>query len=173
MNRAAAAWFALAGVTALFRVGLQYFEPGYYDATSILDHLAVVTLSGAFVATGIALILLAADPPVRRGRILVAVGGAGAIAEGLGNLLEDSFGQAWAVWPFFVGGIVMMVCLLIAGIAQLTVDSPLRWSGLFLLLGFPGAMLGPGGALMGATWLAFAWWIVQRSEVPVRQEVGV
>lgn len=172
MHRMTSVWFGIAGVLALLRVGMQFAEPDYYDAASTFDHVAVLTLSGAFVATGIALLLLAADPPVPRGRILVALGGVGALSEGLGNLLEDTFDQEWAVWLFFGGGITMMIGLLLGGIAQLTVDSPMRWSGVFLLLGLPGAMLGPGGALMGVTWLAFSWWILRRSGARSHVEVS-
>jgi len=54
----------------------------------------------------------------------------------------------------------MMASLIVAGIAALTVDSPRRWSGLFLLVAFPGALLGFGLVLMGVSWVLFGIWIV-------------
>jgi hypothetical protein len=106
------------------------------------------------------LILLWRDPPVKRGSLFLLLAGIGAIAEGAGNLLEDVFNIESAVWGFFVGGIVMMVSLIIAGVAALTVNSPMRWSGLFLLLAVPGALLGFGAVMMGVAWVLFGLWIV-------------
>jgi hypothetical protein len=79
---------------------------------------------------------------------------------GLGNLFEDAFDVEAAVWVFFGGGLLMLVSLLVAGIAALTVRSPRRWSGLFLLLAAPGVMLGFGGVIMGVSWILFGLWIV-------------
>lgn len=160
MNRITAAWFAVAGLSALFRWGLEYADPAYYDAASLIDHAAVVSQTVFGVATGIALILLWRDPPVARGSLFLLFAGIGAAAEGLGNLFEDAFGIEAAVWAFFGGGLVMMVSLLVAGIAALTVPSPRRWSGLFLLFAAPGGMLGFGAVMMGVSWILFGLWIV-------------
>ena len=51
-------------------------------------------------------------------------------------------------------------CLIVSGIAALTVRSPRRWSGLFLLFAEPGVMLGFGGVMMGLAWILFGLWIV-------------
>jgi len=161
VNRSAGVWFGLSGLTALAGFGLYEFaDPTYYDASSFVDYLSVVMLSGFFVATGIALVLLWRDPPVARGSLFLLFAGIGAAAEGLGNLLEDAFDVGVAVWAFFGGGIVMMLSLLIAGIVALTVDSPRRWSGLFLLFSVPGAMLGFGIVMTGVSWILFGLWIV-------------
>jgi hypothetical protein len=120
----------------------------------------VVSLTVVFVATGIALILLWRDPPVARGSLFLLFAGIGAAAEGLGNLFEDAFDIEAAVWAFFGSGLVMMVSLLIAGIAALTVRSPRRWSGLFLLFAAPGGLLGFGAVMMGVSWILFGLWIV-------------
>ncbi len=143
------------------RVGLGPTpEPAYYDAETLIDYAAVVSLTVFLVATGIALILLWRDPPVARGSLFLLLAGIGGAVEGLGNLFEDAFDIEPAVWAFFGGGLVMMVSLLIAGIAALTVRSPRRWSGLFLLLAVPGAMLGFGIVMMGVAWILFGLWIV-------------
>ncbi len=161
MNRTTATWFGLAGVLPLLGSALFAFsDPVYYDAASFTDYAAVVTLTAVGVATGIALILLWRDPPVARGSLFLLFAGIGAAAEGLGDLFEDAFDIEAAVWLFFGGGLAMMVSLLIAGIAALTVRSPRRWSGLFLLVAVPGALYGFGLVMLGVSWILFALWIV-------------
>jgi hypothetical protein len=119
-------------------------DPTYYDPSTFIDYLAVMSLTTIFVVTGVALLLLWRDPSVRRGSLFLLFAGIGAAAVGLGNLSEDAFDVEAAVWVFFGGGLLMLVSLLVAGIAALTVRSPRRWSGLFLLLAAPGVMLGLG-----------------------------
>ncbi len=77
MSRSTAAWFAGAGILAAVRWVLDYTDPSYYEAASVLDYSAVVSQTLAMVATGIALILLWRDPPVRRGSFFLLVGGIG------------------------------------------------------------------------------------------------
>lgn len=161
MNRTTAISFGAAGVLAL--VGSLLYavsEPTYYDASTFTDYLSVVGLSATFVVTGIALVLLWRDPPVRRGSLFLLLAGIGAAASGLGNLFEDAFDVDAAVWAFFGGGLLMFVTLPIAGIAALTVRSPRRWSGLFLLFAASGATLGFGIVMMGVSWILFGLWIV-------------
>lgn len=135
-------------------------DPAYYDASTLTDYAAVVGLTGSFVVTGIALILLWRDPPVKRGSLFLLLAGIGAIAEGVGDLLEDAFGIEDGVWLFFGGGLLLLVSLIVAGVAALTVNSPYRWSGLFLVVAAPGAMLGVGAIMMGVSWVLFGLWIV-------------
>jgi hypothetical protein len=164
-HRGTAAWFLAAATFGLARWILGIADPAYYDAASLVDYAAVVTLTGLFVATGIALIGLWLRPPVARGSWLLLVAGLGAIAEGTGNLLEDAFDIEAAVWAFFGGGMVLMIGLLAAGIAALTEASSGRWSGLFLLFAVPGGMLGFGGLMMVLAWALFGLWIVYRHRV--------
>jgi hypothetical protein len=131
----------------------------------LIDFAAVLSTTMVGVATGIALILLWRDPPVPRGSLFLLFAGIGAAAEGLGNLFEDAFDVEAAVWAFFGGGLLMMVSLIIAGIAALTVDSPRRWSGLFLLVAVPGGLLGFGLVMMGVSWILFGLWIVYQHRV--------
>jgi hypothetical protein len=140
-------------------------EPVYYDPSSVGDYLAVMSTTIIYVVTGIALILLWRDPPVTRGSLFLLLAGIGAVAAGLGNLFEDAFDIDAAVWAFFGGGILMFVALPIAGVAALTVRSPRRWSGLFLLFGATGAMLGFGIVMMGVSWILFGLWIVYQRRV--------
>jgi hypothetical protein len=161
MNRTAAIAFGAAGFLALAGSALHAVsEPTYYDPSTFIDYFAVMSLTTIFVVTGVALVLLWRDPPVRRGSLFLLLAGIGAAAVGLGNLFEDAFDVEAAVWVFFGGGLLMMVTLLIAGVAALTVRSPRRWSGLFLLFGAPGVMLGFGGVMMGVSWILFGFWIV-------------
>ena len=161
MNRTTAIVFGVAGALALSGSALHALsEPTYYDPSNILDYLAVVSLTTIFVVTGVALVLLWRDPPVRRGSLFLLLAGIGATAVGLGNLFEDAFDVEAAVWVFFGGGLLMLVSLIVAGIAALTVRSPRRWSGLFLLFAAPGVMLGFGGVMMGVSWILFGFWIV-------------
>ena len=161
MSRIAAIWFGVAGVLSLFTwVIFTVSDPIYYDATTLTDYAAVVGLTGSFVVAGIALILLWRNPPVKRGSLFLLLAGIGAIAEGVGDLLEDAFGVEDGVWLFFGGGLLLMTSLIVAGVAALTVRSPRRWSGLFLLFAAPGAMLGLGVIMMGVSWILFGLWIV-------------
>jgi hypothetical protein len=160
MNRTTAIWFGVAGVLVL-TLGLLYqvVEPAYYDATSFVD-FALVFLQGVVaVVVGIALILLWRDPPVSRGSLFVLFAGVGAVAIGVGGFLEDGFGIEDAVWVWFAGGLTMFASLPIAGVAALTVRSPLRWSGLFLIVAAPG-YFGFFAVTMGLSWILFAFWIV-------------
>ena len=161
MIRATAVVFVVAGVLALSGSVLHTVsEPAYYDPSNFIDYLAVVSLTTIFVVTGIALVLLWRDPPVRRGSLFLLLAGIGAAAVGLGNLFEDAFDVEAAVWMFFGGGLLMLVSLPIAGIAALTVRSPRRWSGLFLLFAAPGATLGFGFVIMGVSWILFGLWML-------------
>ena len=161
MNRTSAIVFGVSGALALAGSALHALsEPVFYDPSTVGDYLAVMSTTTIYVVTGVALVLLWRDPPVRRGSLFLLLAGIGAAAAGLGNLFEDAFDVEAAVWVFFGGGFLMLVTLPIAGIAALTVRSPRRWSGLFLLFAAPGAMLGFGIVMMGVSWILFALWIV-------------
>jgi hypothetical protein len=160
MNRATAIAFGAAGVLALAGSALHALsEPVFYDPSTVGDYFAVMSLTTIYVVTGIALVLLWRDPPVKRGSLFLLLAGIGAVTAGLGNLFEDAFDVEAAVWAFFGGGLLMMLTLVIAGVAALTVRSPRRWSGLFLLLGATGAMLGFGLVMMGVSWILFGLWL--------------
>ncbi len=161
MNRTTAIVFGVAGALALAGSALHALgEPVYYDPSRVGDYLAMMSTTTIYVVTGVALVLLWRDPPVRRGSLFLLLAGIGAAAVGLGNLFEDAFDVEAAVWVFFGGGILMLVTLPIAGIGALTVRSPRRWSGLFLLFAVPGVMLGFGIVMMGVSWILFGLWIV-------------
>jgi hypothetical protein len=152
-------WFVAAGVFSVARWLLEFADIQYYDPESILDYSGVLLQTGAGLATGVALLVLWRAPPVQRGAFLIGVGGVAAITQALGNLFEDAFGWEWAEWGFFIGGMGMLITLALAGVLALTVRSPMRWSGLFLLLGSTGAMLGFGLLVMGLTWIGLSVWI--------------
>ena len=161
MSRSTAIWFGVAGVlTLLTWVIFTTSDPAYYDAATLTDYVAVVGLTGSFVVTGIALMLLWRDPPVKRGSLFLLLAGIGAVAVGVGDLLEDAFNIEDAVWLFFGGGLLMMVSLIVAGVSALTVRSPRRWSGLFLLFAVPGGLLGFGAVMLGVSWILFGLWLV-------------
>ena len=159
MRRSGIGWFVAAGVFSVARWLLEFADIQYYDPESIVDYSGVVLQTAAGTATGVALLVLWLAPPAQRGALLIGVGGVAAITQGLGNLFEDAFGWEWAEWGFFIGGMGMLITLALAGILALTVRSPIRWSGLFLLLGSTGAMLGYGLLVMGLTWIGFSVWI--------------
>lgn len=162
MSRLTASVFALAGVLAIGRWVLDSQEVQYYDPQTFADYSAVLLQTGAGVATGIALILLWRKPPVRRGSALALIAGLTAIAQGMGNLAEDAFGLEWGEWGFFIGGIGTVFALAVAGVLALSVKSPMRWSGAFLVVGASGGMLGAGLLIMGISWIGFAAWIAYR-----------
>lgn len=159
-------WFVVAGVCAIARWLVEFADVQYYDPESLLDYSAVILQTAAGLATGIALIVLWRNPPVQRGAFLIGLGGVAAMSQGLGNLFEDAFGWEWAEWGFFIGGMGFVITVALAGILTLTVNSPMRWSGVFLLLGSTGGMLGFGLLLMGVTWIGFGIWIYQHSPEP-------
>ncbi len=159
---ATSAWFVVAAAAILIRSALELVEPSYYDATTLLDHAAVVSQSLGGLATGVGLLLLWRDPPVARARPFLLLGGLGAISMALGNLLEDTFGVADAVWAFFGGGVVMMLSLLVGGAIALASRVPGRAVGAFLLFAAPGGMLGFGGIMMAVAWLLLAAWLGSR-----------
>lgn len=110
-NRVAAIVFGVAGiVTLLGTAAYTFYEPAYYDASTLGDYLSVVVLSAALVTTGVALVVLWSDPPVQRGSVFLVVGGVGAVAMGMGNLLEDAFDVEAGIWGFLGGGVVFVVC---------------------------------------------------------------
>lgn len=159
MTRSGIGWFVAAGVFSVARWLLEFADIEYYDPESMLDYSGVFLQTGSGLATGVALLVLWRAPPVGRGALLAGVGGVAAIMQGLGNLFEDALGLEWAEWGFFIGGLSMLITLALAGTLALTVRSPMRWSGLFLLLGSTGAMLGYGLLVMGLTWIGFSDWI--------------
>jgi hypothetical protein len=167
VNRTTAIWFGVAGVLILsFGFLYQVVDPAYYEATSIVDLALVFLQAVVAVVVGIALILLWRDPPVSRGSLFLLFAGVGAIAIGVGGLLEDGFGIEDAVWVWFGGGLTMFASLPIAGVAALTVRSPLRWSGLFLIVAAPG-YYGFFALTMGLSWILFGLWIVYRKQALV------
>jgi hypothetical protein len=102
VNRVAAILFSVAGIlTLLGTAAYTFYEPIYYDASTFGDYLSVVLLSAALVTTGVALVVLWRDPPVQRGSVFLLLGGVGAAAMGMGNLLEDAFDVEAGVWSFF------------------------------------------------------------------------
>lgn len=159
-------WFVAAGVFAIARWLVEFADVQYYDPESLLDYSAVILQTAAGLATGIALIVLWRNPPVQRGSFLLALGGVAAVGQGLGNLFEDAFEWEWAEWGFFIGGMGFVITVALAGILALSVNSTMRWSGVFLLLGSTGGMLGLGLLLMGVTWIGFGVWIYQRTGRP-------
>ncbi|HSF87538.1 MAG TPA: hypothetical protein VLG28_18005 [Acidimicrobiia bacterium] len=172
MPRPEIGWFVAAGVFSVARWLLEFADIQYYDPESIVGYSGVLIQTGAGLATGVALLVLWRAPPVQRGALLIGVGGVAAIMQGLGNLFEDAFGWEWAEWGFFIGGMGMLITLALAGVLALTVRSPMRWSGLFLLLGSTGAMLGYGLLVMGLTWIGFSVWIYRQVVEKQRATVG-
>lgn len=172
MSRSGVFWFAAAGGFAIARWALDFAEIQYYDPESVLDYSGVLLQTAAGLTTGVALLVLWHDPPVRRGAFLIGLGGLAAIVQGLGNLFEDAFGWGWGVWGFFVGGIGMVITLALAGIPTVSVSDPLRWAGIFLLLGATGGTLGLGLLIMGISWITFSFWINGRVRVLHRAPAG-
>ncbi len=162
MTRPTAAWFVTAGVLAIGRWLLEYTDVEYYDPQSALDYLAVYSQSAAGIATAAALALLWRAPPVRRGAFLLPFAALAFASQSIGNFLEDAVDVDWGEWLFLIGGVGSIFTLAPAALAALSVGSPHRWSGAFLLFGATGGMLGVGLAIMGISWIAFAAWILRQ-----------
>ena len=69
-------WFLVAGVYAIARWLIEFADVQYYDPESLLDYSAVILQTAAGLATGVALIVLWRNPPVKRGAFLIGLGAA-------------------------------------------------------------------------------------------------
>ncbi len=171
-HRATATWFAVSGVAALVRTGLEYADPVAPDPATLVDVAAIATRGLAGLAAGIALVLLWRDPPLRQGRTWLLLGGIGAIAQALATIAEDGLGVEGAVAVYVGAGTLMMLSLAAAGLGTLITHSPLRSSGVFYVVaGVSGGLLGIGAVVTGITWIAFAAWILARTrDLPPRTD---
>lgn len=137
-------------------------EPIYWEPSTPLDWLSVITLSLALLslAPGIWLVVaLSGPPPVRPTRSVATAGSlvvAATVLEAVGNLLEDAFDLEVGVLLYLVGGLAGVI-----GLLALTVALALarrRWLGLLTLATLLGGILQPVGGLylIALAWLAFA-----------------
>lgn len=171
--RPVAVSFVVAGVLTLIRQVIEYAEPSYYDPVATLDYAAawLTSIAGGTVAAAFA--MWWRRSPIRRGSWLLLAASLAWTLAALGSLLGDvldmSIGET--LWT---AGVIAFGLTLVAGVVALTVNSPYRWSGLFLIgyaagFGFPDS----GGLwLSGAPLVAMGFWIdrtaanTDRSPVP-------
>ena len=144
-----------AGLVALvgFLVGLA--DPAYYDPVKFIDWVSAALNTLGPLAAAWALFVWWKVTTVRRGAFLILAASAAAATFGLGNMFEDILDLDWGFLLFGIGGIAVVLFAALAGILALTVDSKLRWTGLFLM----GVAAGPAldSALVWViVWIAFA-----------------
>ena len=158
--RPVAVLFGIAGVLTLIRQVIQHTDPAYYDPVTTLDYAAAWLTSIAGGTTAVAFALWWRRSPIRRGSWLLLVASLGWALSALGNVLGDVFDMSVGE-DLWAAGSVGFGVTLVAGAVALTVNSPYRWSGLFLIgyaagWGFPDS----GGLwLSGASLVAMGHWI--------------
>ncbi len=158
--RPAAVLFGAGGVLTLIRQLIQHTDPAYYDPVTTLDYAAAWLTSIAGGTVAVAFAMWWRRSPLRRGSwLLLAASLAWALAA-LGNVLGDVFDMSIGE-TLWTAGMTAFGLTLVAGVVALTVNSPWRWSGLFLIgyaagWGFPDS----GGLwLSGVSLIAMAFWI--------------
>ncbi len=145
----------VAGLVALVGLFVGLADPAYYDPVTFIDWVSAALNTAGPLAAGWALFVWWTVTSVRRGAFLILIGAIAATVFGLGNLVEDIFGLDWGFYLFGLGGMATVLSLALAGILALSVRSPLRWTGLFLL----GVAAGPAldsAAVWVVVWIAFA-----------------
>ncbi len=157
-----AVWFVASGVFVTLRAAIELADPVYWDPVSFLDYSAAILSTVAWVVTGIALVSWWRTTPTRRGAVLLLIGGLGTAGSGIGNLFEDVFDLEVGELMFTYGGLVGAVGILAGALLVLSVNSPLRWTGLFLF-GFIGGSVFPddgGQFLSGVSLLGLGLWLL-------------
>jgi len=158
--RPVAALFGVAGVLTLIRQLIEHTDPAYYNPVTNLDYAAawLTSIAGGTVAAAFA--MWWRRSPIRRGSWLLLVASLAWALAALGNVLGDVFDMSIGETLWTAGGVAFGLTLA-AGLVALTVNSPYRWSGLFLVgyavgWGFPDS----GGLwLSGVSLVAMAYWI--------------
>ncbi len=156
-------WFLLAGGLVAIRAFIELSGPVYWQPATLLDYSAVILTTVAWVVTGVALLSWWRSSPLRRGSVLLALGGVGTLLSGVGNLLEDVFDVGFGEFLFNYPGMIGAVGILVGALGVLTVKDSLRWVGLGLLAFIAGAIFdGSGGqALSGQGLLFVAVWLIR------------
>lgn len=160
--RVAGTWFVVAGALALARALVELADPVYWNPSSVMDYTAALLTTIAWVTTGVAFVLWWRTTPIRRGAALLLITGIGTAVSGIGNLLEDVFNVEFGELLFTYGGMIGAMAVLVAAVLILTVQDPLRWTGL-LLVGFVAGGIFPdsGGQLLtGASLVGLGIWLV-------------
>ena len=158
--RPIAVLFGAAGVLTLIRQVIEHTDPAYYDPVTTLDYAAawLTSIAGFIVAAAFA--MWGRRSPIRRGSWLLLVASVAWALAAVGNLLGDVFDMSIGE-TLWTAGVIGFVLTLVAGMVALTVNSPYRWSGLFLIgyaagIGFPDS----GGLwLSGLSLVAMGFWI--------------
>ena len=158
--RPAVVLFGTGGVLTLIRQLIQHTDPAYYDPVTNLDYAAawLTSIAGGTVAAAFA--MWWRRSPLRRGSWLLLVASLAWALAALGNVLGDVFDMSIGE-TLWTAGMIAFGLTLIAGAVALTVNSPWRWSGLFLI-GYAAGWAFPdsGGLwLSGVSLIAMAFWI--------------
>lgn len=131
-------------------------DPDYWDPVTVLDHASIWMYSLALVLAGPAFIILVRQARAGKGATAVAwILALAALVTGVGNAIEDGFGQEAfgtvylaGVTPFFLGQIILAILL---GLGER------KAYALVPLLTFGGSLFFEQGGpiLMGLTWIVF------------------
>lgn len=155
-------WFVFSGVLVTLRAAIELADPVYWEPSSFLDYSAAILTTVAWVVTGVALLSWWQSSPIRRGRLLLLIGGIGTAVSGVGNLLEDVFDVEFGELLFTLGGMVGAISILMGAVLVLTVKDSLRWTGLFLLAFIAGGFFPDDGGefLSGASLGGLGLWLM-------------
>jgi hypothetical protein len=169
--RPAAVLFGAAGTLTLIRQLIQYTDPAYYDPVTNLDYAAAWLTSIAGATLAAALAVWWRRSPIRRGSWLLLAASLAWAVFAVGNVLGDVYDMPIDDTLWTAGGIAFGLTLVV-GVVALTVDSPYRWSGLFLIGYAAGFGLPDSGGLWlsGASLVAMGYWIERTAAKTYRSQ---
>ena len=164
--RRSGGWFVIAGVLVTIRAAIGLADPVYWSPASTLDYSAAILQSFVWLAAGWALFLLWRTIPLRRGSVFLLIGAVGSATLAVANFLEDVLGFAFAGWFYMIGGGIGVIAILVGGVLILTVNDPLRWIGLFLVVWFVGGAAPDdwGDFVSGVSLLGLGVWLLTRTQ---------
>lgn len=143
---------------------MELADPVYWEPVSFLDYSAVILTTVGWVAAGWAVFLLSRRAELARASAVFAIAGAGLVANGVGNLIEDLFDLAWGGDLYSWGGIIGAVAMLVGSGLTLSVGHRLRWSALFLLVFLAGGIFPDDGGLFvtGLSVVGLGYWLIKQ-----------
>lgn len=157
--------FVLTGIVWLAYGALIHAGADYLDPRQLVDFTAIYVFSAALSAFAIALPLLGRLGTRRWIGRCGMLGGAGAGAAAIVNIIEDGLNVEWMFLPFVVSALVVAIALLLMTVGfalfERGADRLLAFVPLAALIGFQGLL---GGVVALAVWVGAAIFVLRRSQ---------